>query len=286
MPRICLKSPEIESRGEIQIHARVAVKTTAKLDSINVSGDCKCDGAPVAPDPIVEMIFVIDGSDSFNRKTSKNEQIFSKTCDWVTDVMEGISSSESARVSVSVVQFSGVNQLEKSYIPGNLGATESPVNMFQVEVQGTPLSEVTSIKRKMRDIEHLDGNGQLFLCLQDLCMDKFLENLSSIKAASGQARKRVLIIVSDPEWDCKKLRNGFGSGYTTGKEVCAQVHKTFDQVFPVILRAYPGEHKINSDFINRDLANGRSGNVNEIYLSDADSSLEKARRNICSSLRL
>jgi hypothetical protein len=43
-----------------------------------------------------------------------------------------------------------------------------------------------SIKRKMRDIEHLDGNGQLFLCLQDLCMDKFLENLSSIKAASGQ----------------------------------------------------------------------------------------------------
>ena len=45
------------------------MKTTAKLDSINVSGDCKCDGAPVAPDPIVEMVFVIDGSDSFNRKS-------------------------------------------------------------------------------------------------------------------------------------------------------------------------------------------------------------------------
>ena len=43
-------------------------------------------------------------------------------------------------------------------------------------------------------MESLDGNGQLFLCLQDLTMDQFRNKLVNRNDAS-------LIIVSDDEWD-------------------------------------------------------------------------------------
>ena len=43
-------------------------------------------------------------------------------------------------------------------------------------------------------MESLDGNGQLFLCLQDLTMDQFRNKLVNRNNAS-------LIIVSDDEWD-------------------------------------------------------------------------------------
>ena len=68
------------------------------------------------------------------------------------------------------------------------------------------------------DFDALDGNGQLFLCLQDLAMDKFTSLLR--KALPGSDRKTVMIIVSDEEWDCKNLENAFGSGKATPESVC------------------------------------------------------------------
>jgi len=286
MPKICVQSPEVVSEGEIKIHARVNVTTKAKLDTIEVQGDCQCDGAVK---PVLDLVFVIDGSDSFNRRTNDNEEIFDQTCKWVTSFVEDIGGSERERVSVSVVQFSGVNQLEKSYIPGDMGEN-GQINMFQVEVQSTPVEKLLSssyngISRKMSEIEHLDGNGQLFLCLQDLCMDNFLKKLSVITPSQRQDRKRILIIVSDPEWDCKKLRNGFGSGYTDEYEVCRRVHQTYDSVFPVILRPSRHERKNNESFIRDYLANG-NGNSTEIYLDDWKSSMNKAKQYIMNNLQL
>ena len=44
------------------------------------------------------------------------------------------------------------------------------------------------IGSKMKEIEHLDGNGQLFLCLQDLCMDNFLRKMSVITPGQRQGK--------------------------------------------------------------------------------------------------
>ena len=49
----------------IQIHARVSVKTTAKLDEIQVRGSCECEDVPP---PIVDVVILVDGSDSYNNK--------------------------------------------------------------------------------------------------------------------------------------------------------------------------------------------------------------------------
>ena len=43
-------------------------------------------------------------------------------------------------------------------------------------------------------MDSLDGNGQLFLCLQDLTMNQFRNKLINRNDAS-------LIIVTDDEWD-------------------------------------------------------------------------------------
>ena len=62
----------------------------------------------------------------------------------------------------------------------------------------------------------MDGNGQLFLAVQDINMDGFLKQLDGVnKLAKNQRRERVLIIFSDEEWDVKNLANAFGSGKET-----------------------------------------------------------------------
>ena len=38
-------------------------------------------------------------------------------------------------------------------------------------------------------------------------------------------RKRVMILITDEEWDIKNLANGFGSGFTTRDEVCQHLHE-------------------------------------------------------------
>ena len=47
----------------IDIHAVVSVVTKAKLDEISVKGNCEC-----GEKPLVELVIVIDGSDSYNNK--------------------------------------------------------------------------------------------------------------------------------------------------------------------------------------------------------------------------
>ena len=62
----------------------------------------------------------------------------------------------------------------------------------------------------------LDGNGQMFLCMQDLCLDNFLDKL---RAEHGdQGAKRALVVFTDEEWDIKKLRSAFGEKEFTNRE--------------------------------------------------------------------
>ena len=67
---------------------------------------------------------------------------------------------------------------------------------YQVEVAKTSLDRAS---RRGRFAESLDGNGQLFLCLQDL-------NLRQMSSD----RQRVLIIFTDEEWDINGLKDQMG----------------------------------------------------------------------------
>jgi len=276
MPKICVQSPEVVSQGQIDIHAVVSVVTKAKLDEISVKGNCEC-----GEKPLVELVIVIDGSDSYNNKVfGKGGSSFEKTQQWVCDLVDDIKDAD--RVSVAVVQFSGNAQLTKAYKPGDLGKTSvRGLNHFQIEVPSTKLAKASEIKRKVMAAEGLDGNGQLFMCLQDMSMNQFLKDLSVHSLAKNQDRKRAIIVVTDEEWDIDGLKNGFGSGETTRDEVCRHLHEAYDTVFTCILRRDRLE-KINEDFIKNKLT--KNSAVNEMYTDDWDRTSVAARKNIVNQL--
>jgi len=276
MPKICVQSPEVVSQGQIDIHAVVSVVTKAKLDEISVKGNCEC-----GEKPLVELVIVIDGSDSYNNKVfGRGGSSFEKTQQWVCDLVDDIKDAD--RVSVAVVQFSGNAQLTKAYKPGDLGKTSvRGLNHFQIEVPSTKLAKASEIKRKVMAAEGLDGNGQLFMCLQDMSMNQFLKDLSVHSLAKNQDRKRAIIVVTDEEWDIDGLKNGFGSGETTRDEVCRHLHEAYDTVFTCILRRDRLE-KINEDFIKNKLT--KNSAVNEMYTDDWDRTSVAARKNIVNDL--
>lgn len=276
MPKICVQSPEVVSQGQIDIHAVVSVVTKAKLDEISVKGNCEC-----GEKPLVELVIVIDGSDSYNNKVfGKGGSSFEKTQAWVCDLIDDIKDAD--RVSVAVVQFSGNSQLTKAYRPGDLGKTSvAGLNHFQIEVPSTKLAKASEIKKKVMDAEGLDGNGQLFMCLQDMSMNQFLKDLSVHSLKKNQDRKRAIVVVTDEEWDIEGLKSGFGSGEITRDEVCEHLHEAYDTVYTCILRRDRLE-KINEEFIKKKLT--KNSAVNEMYTDDWDRTSVAARKNIVNDL--
>ena len=49
---------------------------------------------------------------------------------------------------------------------------------------------------KLDDIETIDGNGQLYLALQDISMQNFIDELNKVTAPSGQLQS---VVVSSNE---------------------------------------------------------------------------------------
>jgi len=250
--------------------------TKAKLDEISVKGNCEC-----GEKPLVELVIVIDGSDSYNNKVfGKGGSSFEKTQVWVCDLIDDIKDAD--RVSVAVVQFSGNSQLTKAYKPGDLGKTSvAGLNHFQIEVPSTKLAKASEIKKKVMDAEGLDGNGQLFMCLQDMSMNQFLKDLSVHSLKKNQDRKRAIVVVTDEEWDIDGLKSGFGSGEITRDEVCEHLHEAYDTVYTCILRRDRLE-KINEEFIKNKLT--KNSAVNEMYTDDWDRTSVAARKNIVNDL--
>jgi len=277
MPKICVQSPEVVMSGAINIHAQVAIVTKAKLDAISVQGNCECGDAPPV---ITDYVIVIDGSDSFNNKVNINGQTiendaFDETKKWASNLIDQITRSDKPS-TVTLVQFSGIKQKEADYRPGSNGDIGSGLRHYKIEIAPTARPNVRDATR----FDALDGNGQLFLCLQDLAMDSFTNRLN--RALDGQQRQTVLIIVSDEEWDCKKLQNAFGSGITNPEQVCAAVHKKYNAVHAVVVR--PNEfNDQNEPFIKNTLCRN-SNNYHKVYTKNFDSGMNQAGNRILRSL--
>ena len=157
-------------------------------------------------------------------------EAYARTLDAVEDIIKGITNKAvgAANIVVSVVQFSGIKQLEKDYVPGT--GRVNGMDMYKIEVAPTLLTEDPSdragLVRTLKRSEGLDGNGQLFLALQDLSMEGFLAKMGrESELEDKQARKRILIAFTDEEWDIKNLSNAFGSGTTDKDTVMEHVHE-------------------------------------------------------------
>ena len=120
------------------------------MDEISVQGNCEC-----GEKPLIELVVVVDGSDSYNNKGFSNlnvsifheiylvsgqeEEAFRCTLDWVGTLIDDI--KEHDRASIAVVQFSGNKQLAKAYKPGDMGKTTvSGIEHFRVEQPSTKLN--------------------------------------------------------------------------------------------------------------------------------------------------
>ena len=67
--------------------------------------------------------------------------------------------------------------------------------------------------------EGLDGNSQLFLCLQDLNLESYLEEFPRKIAYDDGPRRRSMFIISDGESDIGNLQSTTSDGVATAEEV-------------------------------------------------------------------
>merc|ERR1712003_345943 len=161
-----------------------------------------------------------------------------------SDLLPGLEAKLGSRATFSLIQFSGIKQLAKVY------------------------AALANAYRKSYS-EGLDGNGQLYLVLQDI----------NLKYASSN-RRQILIIISDEEWDLNGLKTPSGSAaddVTIARETASKF-----ETYPVIVR--PNEIKdLNDDFIKNDLAS-RSGNYKKVFTKKFDTGLKAAFSEIISDL--
>ena len=124
---------------------------------------------------------------------------------WCGDFIQNeLGNSWTDRSTATVVQFSGIKALESSYEPDNDGsafADDSYPELMHYRIEHGPsavsssdnseklifyeLIQITDANRrdavadKLRNVDSLDGNSQIFLALQDMSSEKFVDRLLS-----------------------------------------------------------------------------------------------------------
>merc|ERR1712187_184695 len=81
MPKICINAPDIVMSGDVSINAALSVSTKAKLDSINVGGDCDC-GKKKRTVVVKDFVIVLDSSDSFGDSTDGGDAFGQHSAPW------------------------------------------------------------------------------------------------------------------------------------------------------------------------------------------------------------
>jgi len=258
--------------GDINISSNFNVVTKAKLDSVAVGGDCECHDLPK---PLIDVVMLVDGSDSFGNKAKDTSgalvEAFPSTLEYIqNNFVPKMSQALNNRNTFTLVQFSGVSQLEGAYVPGSNGDAGSGLKHYNVEV---PTQTVGRI-RDITGANQLDGNGQLYLCAQDLCLSGFTNQLSrAARPIEKQERKRILICITDEEWDIKNLKNDRGQK-TSREEVCKLIHQAGYEPFAVVVRPnHFGEQ--NNDFIENEFCRNKNNNL-KVYTDSFESDMKKA----------
>lgn len=316
--------------GEINIHARVAVVTKAKLDDIRIGGECLCGPAPVKPptpvpdiyDPVaLDLVILVDGSDSFNstvKEAGMDSSQFEESMDWAGQLVNDVGARTNL-ATATVVQFSGFKNQDRKYVPGNRGVLleDEGVTLRQFNFEHGPaaISQDASLGGKLRNADPLDGNSQLFLALQDLALDSFKAELdAALPANDTPYRKRLLVIVTDEEWDGKELAKSRQLSASLGDEadldassgrgrmskiidhsidmhqyaeflplLVKHVGPFYDQIHPCIVRRNHLED-LEKDFISNHVAKPAKEAYHKIYEEKFTSGMQDAKKAILSNI--
>jgi len=320
MVKICVQSPEVVMSGDINIHAQVAIVTKAKLDAISVQGNCSCDDLPPPPPKVevktdLDIVFLVDGSDSFDGTKIQgdgagvggvkgNRTQFTEAMAWCGDFIQSeLGNSWTDRSTATVVQFSGIKALESTYEPDNDGsafADDSYPELMHYRVEHGP-SAITDANRrdavadKLRNVDSLDGNSQIFLALQDMSSEKFVGRLLSALPAGKNQRRRVLVTITDEEWDIAELRASTSLNKSVSDEteieggrvgrrgrsaVTKMAHDVYDDMFAIIVRPNKNMKHLNEEFVVKDLCKGNNSRYLKVYAEDFFGGMKGARQSI------
>lgn len=320
MVKICVQSPEVAMHGEINIHAQVAIVTKAKLDSISVNGNCMCDGPPPPKVTDLDIVFLVDGSDSFDGSKIQGDAAgeggvkadrtqFTEAMAWCGDFIQNeLGMGWTDRSTATVVQFSGIKALEAQYEPDNDGSAFAddsyPELMhYRVEHGPSPITDdnkADDVAAKLSDVEALDGNSQIFLALQDMSSDKFVGRLESAMGNGENQRKRVLVVITDEEWDVSELKTSTSLNKSVSdatdeastevaggrvnrrgrSAVTKMAHDVYDDMFAIIVRPNKNMKHLNEEFVVKDLCKGNDSRYHKVYADDFFKGMKNARRSI------
>merc|ERR1712048_716434 len=320
--------------GDVSIKAGMTVVTKAKLESVNVGGNCDCGEGPPPPPPRtptpppvvtqktnVEVVFLVDGSDSFDRTKIEGSSVtelggvktgdsqFNESMRWCGDMIwKKLVPGVEAGVVASVVQFSGIKQLESSYSEDNDGfALDDSVDLkhYNVEMEPQAVTATNDLTEQLGNAAALDGNSQLFLALNDMSNEKFIKKL---EAATNDKpvknivweKRRVLIIITDDEWDINSqraslresstddnLNNSRNEGAVKRQEIIDQVHERYgqtnDQMFAVIVTPNAKSTENNATII-KELCNGEKSHLHRLTEAEFSAGMQKALDDIASKI--
>jgi hypothetical protein len=238
--QVCIEAACVAMGGSINIASTLAVVTKARLDSIAVRGDCECGDAPPprtpTPPPVViprDIIVIVDGSDSYNSKAEVEGSIteggaFGGTLKCIRDKLCPLFAGRTD-INLGVIQFSGIKQLEGQYTPGSHGETGTAgLQHWRWILHPSHVDQTLDVNH-----DSLDGNGQLWLCLQDCALPGVLG--CGGETGFAATNNKQIIVISDEEWDIRKLC-GPNGGTTNREEVTALVHGAGYDVHAVIVR--------------------------------------------------
>jgi|ERR1712062_962567 len=224
------------------------------------------------------------------------------------------------RATATVVQFSGIKQLESQYQPDSDGWADPNKTLRHYKVESGP-SVINSsyrkgIKSELDGLDTLDGNSQLFLCMQDLSNEYFLNKMSAALKTGKNDRVKFLIIVTDEEWDIANLTPSRSLNASLSEEpedsdvgqmhrristqqrptinrsaralVPALANKVYEDVFPVIVRPKSGADDLEESTLfalNRLTGGKREANFCDVRGGHMAEDMAAAMKKICDAMK-
>jgi len=216
--QICIDNRPTGSTQLFKIKARLNIQTVSKLKDLIITDEAYCDEpapVPVKQDDLLHLVFLVDTSDSFNKLDNSSSAAGNVVLEkWIMPLLKkGKYNNRTAPTTVTVIQFSGMGP-DKNYVPGSKGVAVKGATLFHYKVEMGPVNfqnmgdiQMNKEVNKLDDIDTIDGNGQLYLALQDISMANFTDALNQAAGLSaGAACKRFLVVITDDEWDMNDLK--------------------------------------------------------------------------------
>jgi len=179
----------------------------------------------------LELVFLIEGSDSFSENGSADGKAFEHSIAWATELTSKIyHNCDLNSFYVSMIQFSGLKQSVGSYKPGSWGTDATTGHLHYQKFYGPQDISDDSHRKPFEgnlhvEVEPLSGCDYMYLCLQDITSKEFFNDPRRIASDS----KKILIIIGDGDWDDET-----GRDRRSKHDVLKQAHQIYDHIFTIV----------------------------------------------------